>query len=126
MKGVVIEGLSLAKENEKMNILDFSSGDRNDFMLIKQNAGTVSGKHYHNGIEKNKNPEITLVISGKFELFCRDIKTQEEEKFLVTENTKISIYPEIYHEVRAISDIILLEYVSMAQAKNDTVKLKNK
>jgi hypothetical protein len=45
---------------------------------------------------------------------------------LVTENTKISIYPEIYHEVRAISDIILLEYVSMAQAKNDTVKLKNK
>lgn len=126
MKWVVIEGLSLAKENEKMNILDFSSWDRNDFMLIKQNAWTVSWKHYHNWIEKNKNPEITLVISWKFELFCRDIKTQEEEKFLVTENTKISIYPEIYHEVRAISDIILLEYVSMAQAKNDTVKLKNK
>lgn len=125
MNWVVIEKLELDKENEKGSILSFSSDDRTDFMLIKKKAWTVAWKHYHTWVEKNKNPEITLVVSGKFELYCRDLDTQEEISFIIDENTKISIYPNVYHEIRAITNIVLLEYVWFHQALNDTIKLDN-
>ncbi|MBT3814653.1 hypothetical protein HOE37_01540 [Candidatus Woesearchaeota archaeon] len=87
--------------------------------ILKRNKGTVSGHHYHTEKTKGKNPEVFVLISGKMELYVEDIKTKESQTHIIEENTLFEIPPYIYHEVKAITDFVALEFnVSMEDQTN--------
>lgn len=83
--------------------------DDEKWVILKLKKGAVAGEHYHKGTSKLKNPEVLVQICGKAEYFFKDIKTGKSEKLLVESPNIIKIKPNIYHEMRAIEDIILLE-----------------
>jgi len=106
---VKIEKVSIWKEDERGKVFDFPARASKYFIVIHRKAGTASGDHYHKGTTKSKSPEIFYFISGKAELFVRDIKTGEEQTFILDSGTKIEISPFIYHSFKALTDIIFLE-----------------
>jgi mannose-6-phosphate isomerase-like protein (cupin superfamily) len=86
------------------------TGNRDQTSVIERKEGSISGAHYHKGEIESKNPEKLILIKGVIELYVKDIDTGEEEKHELHENTAFEIPPRIYHEVRAKTDIILLEF----------------
>jgi len=107
---IKIELPGIFKEDERGTIYEFSTRPSSYFIVIYRKKGTVSGSHYHKGTIQSKNPEMFYLVSGEVELFVRDIKTGEEETHIIQEKTKIEVPPNIYHEWRAKTDIILLEF----------------
>lgn len=121
MKGVRIINLDLVKNDKRGSIFQFQNRDSSQLILVKRKKGTVSAAHYHTGKNKMKNPETVVFLDGKFEIILKNVKTLE--KFKKTYNTPImfKINPFIYHEIKAITDIILLDMNSIDD-DNDTIK----
>lgn len=92
--------------------------------ILKRNKGTVSGHHYHRGEAKGKNPETFVVIQGKIELYLENVKTNESQTLVIDENTLFEIPPYIYHEVKALTDFIALEFNFSEEDKEDTIEGK--
>jgi len=78
--------------------------------ILKRKKGTISGYHYHRGKTKSKNPETFVLIQGKIELYLEDVKTNETATYTIEENTLFEIPPYLYHEVKALTDFIALEF----------------
>ena len=106
---VKIEKASIFKKDKRGVTYDFTARPSSYFIVLYRKKGTVSGKHYHKGTIQSKSPETFYLASGTIELIVRDIRTGKEEKHTICEGTKIEIPPKIYHEVRAKTDILLLE-----------------
>lgn len=109
---ISIEKASIIKEDERGVSYDFSTRKSGYFIFIHRKKGTVSGNHYHKGTMVSKSPEIIYLVSGNAKLTVRDIRNNEEEVYSLTEATKIEIPPNIYHEVLAETDIILMEPIA--------------
>jgi oxalate decarboxylase/phosphoglucose isomerase-like protein (cupin superfamily) len=126
---VNLEQVLILKKDKRGTIYNFSTRESSYFIVLYREKGSVSGNHYHKGTIKSKVPEIFYLASGEIELLVRDIKTGKEERHIVQEKTKIEIPPYIYHEVKALTDIILLDFnVSKEDFKgyeSDSVKSKN-
>ena len=111
--------------SEKGNSFLVNNEGKPDISILKRNKGTVSGHHYHTGKSKSKNPETFVLLSGKIELYVEDIKTKESETIIIEENTQFEIPPYIYHEVKALTNFVALEFnVDNEDNKNDVVKGK--
>ncbi len=123
---VNLEKVSILKDDERGISCDFSARESGYFIVLYRKEGTVSGNHYHKGTIKSKSPETFYLASGKIELIVRDIETKEEEKYIIEEKTKFEIPPYIYHKVKALTDIILLELNTSKEDfegyEQDTVK----
>lgn len=109
-----MDGVKIFKlENEKNDEKGVSYKIKNIFSesinLYYRNSNVISGKHYHNGNNPFKNPEKLILIKGKCELYCKNLDTQEEEKFQIEAPIIWHISPRIYHEVRIIEDCIYIE-----------------
>jgi quercetin dioxygenase-like cupin family protein len=100
---------SIFQEDERGVTYDFIARPSSYFIVLNRKAGTVSGSHYHRGTIQSKSPETFYLMKGVFELFVRDTITGNEERYTLQEGTKLEIPPNTYHEVKAITDIILLE-----------------
>jgi hypothetical protein len=46
-------------------------------LIVFRKAGTVSGRHFHKGISKAKNPEIFLLLSGTTRVNWRNVNNNE-------------------------------------------------
>ncbi|MEK6843997.1 MAG: hypothetical protein AABX83_01075 [Nanoarchaeota archaeon] len=111
MKGVKINEL------EAVNLYDIrgftyewmKGGRCEQLTLCYRKADKISGNHYHKGKDISKNPETTLLISGKLKLIMCDGK-ETIEKIIEKEGTEIIICPDILHTYRAITDVVFLEY----------------
>lgn len=106
---VKITKASIFKKDKRGTTFDFTARPSSYFLSLHRKKGTTSGKHYHKGTIKSKLPETFYLASGTIELTVRDIETKKEERHIIHEDTKIEIPPKIYHEVRAKTDIVLLE-----------------
>jgi len=122
MKGVKIEKLNIVKENKKGIAFHFENRPCKKMLYVRRKKGTISGSHYHQGKSKMKNPEMLLFLSGKFEAYFKDLKSKEEMKVLLDYPAMIKISPNIYHEVKALTDITFIDMNSLEEGLEDTIK----
>jgi len=92
-----------------------------EWILVNLKKGTVGGQHYHQGIARLKNPEITVFVSGKIEYTLKDLANNKIEKFIVDSPKIIKIYPNVFHELRAIEESFFLEPYDDESEKNDII-----
>lgn len=121
MKGVKIINLDLVKSDDRGSIFQFQNRDSSKLLLVKRKKGTVSGGHYHTGENKLKDPETVIILDGKFEIVLKNVNTLKEFKKTYDTPIMLKIDPFIYHEIRAITDIILLDMNSIDD-DDDTIK----
>ena len=88
----------------------FTARQSKYFVIVTRKKGTVSGKHYHKGASKSKSPEIFYLIKGKARIILKDSASDKTEEHTIDENCLFEIPSRIYHEVHALTDIILLEF----------------
>ncbi len=107
---VSITKINPPREDDRGNAYFFDVRESTYIVVINRKQGTVSGVHYHKGNTKSKSPEIFYLAAGKIKLLARDIKTKQQEEYELEANHKIEVPANIYHEVHALTDIILIEF----------------
>lgn len=122
MEGVKIIDLDLVKSDEKGDMFEFENRNAPSMILIKRKKGTMSGAHYHTDENEWKNPETVILIEGKIELHLKNVKTGEEFKQVYDKPTKFKIDPFIYHAIKALTDIILIDMNSVKDDKLGRIK----
>ena len=83
-------------------------------------AGSINGKHFHKGLRPEKDPEILILLSGTAELFFQNLLTDQSETQHLSSPSAIHIYPWIWHELKAITDIQFVELNSLKAHEHDT------
>ncbi|MFH1276080.1 MAG: hypothetical protein ABIH82_03135 [Candidatus Woesearchaeota archaeon] len=121
MQGVKIIDLEVVKENEKGTTFQFENRQVPKVLLIKRKQGTISGKHYHTGKNPLKDPETFMILDGEAEVILKNIKTKEEFKEIYKKPVMFKLDPYVYHEIRALTDIIFIDMNSI-EDDDDTIK----
>ena len=103
---------------------ELENNRQTNMILCFRNEGTVSGRHYHTGISKNKDPEILFLLQGTIIFRWRGLQDTEIKEKTVIGPSKIIIPTFIWHELTAISNIIFMEMNSMEDGKQDVAKLE--
>ena len=111
--------------NEKGSTFQASTGDRSNFLAGYRKQGSLNGCHYHKGNSFEKNPEILFFMHGHAELYCKDLDSGEAYTYKLDEPKEIHIYPMVWHELKALTDIVFFEMNSLEAHKNDTFYEKN-
>jgi len=122
MEGVRIIELEKVKDDERGTIHQFSNREVSDLLLVKRNKGSVSAAHYHVGKSKEKDPETVVLLEGKAKIIFKNVKTGEHEEGSWEKPVKFLIDPFIYHEIHALTDVILLDMNSIGDDLEDTIK----
>lgn len=122
MDGVQITEIELVKNDERGKVFEFANIMTPRLILVDRIDGSVSGEHYHEGKIQTKNPEIVVLCKGTIELYTKNTKTGEKQRKILNAPCMVKIYPFIYHEAKALSDIILLEFNSLKEHEKDTIK----
>lgn len=122
MDGVAITALQEARPDERGKAFEFSIAERRGAMYITRKQGTISGRHYHLGKTNGKNPEVIIVLSGIAEFYAKDLKTKEEMTVVVESPARIEVSPFIWHELKALTDVSLLELSSLEEHSQDTLR----
>ena len=120
---VTISTISVKAIDERGALHYFNTDRTGEFLLVYRNAGTISGQHYHSGVSANKNPEDMLLVQGNIELHWKDIKSELEETIQVNAPSRVLIPAGIWHEVKALTDIVFIELNSLADGIEDTHRL---
>ena len=101
----------------------FSTNRTGEFLLVYRNAGTISGQHYHKGKSPGKNPEEMLLVQGSIEMEWKNLLTEEKGNLTIEAPSRVIIEANVWHEVKALTDIIFLELNSLAEGSEDTYRL---
>lgn len=121
---ITITKLEPFKNDKRGLAFDFELRESNYIVALYRNKGSISGLHYHKGAFKSKSPEIFYLAKGKIKLIVKDMNTNKQEEYIIDEYTKLEIPAMIYHEVHALTDIILIEFnCENDDYKSDTVKV---
>lgn len=122
MQGIKIQALHKIGENEKGATFSFNNLERNgDLVCGYRKAGSISGRHYHEGNSPQKNPELFIILHGEAELYARNLHTAEEIRETIKEPSLIEIHPFVWHEVKALTDFVFIELNTMQQHADDTI-----
>ena len=122
MEGVEIIDLDLVKQDDRGIIFQFQNRATDNVLLIKRKQWTISGRHYHTWANKMKDPETLVFLEGEFEMILKNIKTEETYIETFHRPVMFKISPFIYHEIKAITDIIMLD-MNGIDADDDTIKI---
>jgi len=120
---VIITPIDLKAADERGALHFFSTNRTGEFLLVYRNAGSVSGQHYHKGISAGKNPEDMLLVQGSATLHWKDLNTNQEETVELMAPTRVLIQPNVWHALKAITDIVFVELNSLADGSEDTYRL---
>lgn len=121
---VTITPLTLYAQHERGKTLLFDNQRTGEFILGYRVKDSISGRHYHKGLVKYKNPEILILVSGSIQLKTIDLETKNEQSVIIKEPSCIEISAMIWHEVLALTDCVFLEMNSIADCEADTHKLE--
>ncbi|MDP3093628.1 MAG: hypothetical protein Q8N16_02585 [bacterium] len=122
MEGVEIIKLKLVKKDARGSTFQFDNRNSSKLLLAKRKKGSVSGRHFHTGKSRMKNPETMVIIDGKFQIVLKNVKTGEQFRKTCASPVMFKIDPYIYHEVRALTDILLIDMNAINDDKGDTVR----
>ncbi len=101
----------------------FSTNRTGEFLLVYRKAGTISGQHYHKGKSAGKNPEEMLLVQGSIQMEWKNLFTEEKGNLTIEAPSRVIIEANVWHEVKALTDIIFLELNSLAEGSEDTYRL---
>ena len=101
----------------------FSTNRTGEFLLVYRNAGTISGQHYHKGKSPGKDPEEMLLVQGAIQMEWKNLLTEEKGNLTIEAPSRVIIEANVWHEVKAMTDIIFLELNSLAEGSEDTYRL---
>ena len=120
MKEIRISELHFVGENERGTTYEFKNKRIGVQLLGLRKAGSVNGRHYHAGRSIGKNPEVFILLSGEIELFARNLLTKEEIREEIKSPKIIEIEAFVWHEIKAITDIVFIEFNSIEEHAGDT------
>jgi hypothetical protein len=101
----------------------FSTNRTGEFLLVYRNAGTISGQHYHKGKSAGKNPEEMLLVQGSIQMEWKNLLTEEKGTLTIEAPSRVIIEANVWHEVKAKTDIIFIELNSLVEGSEDTYRL---
>ena len=101
----------------------FSTNRTGEFLLVYRKAGTISGQHYHKGKSPGKNPEEMLLVQGSITMNWKNLGTEEQGTITIEAPSRVIIKANVWHEVKALTDIIFLELNSLVEGSEDTYRL---
>jgi dTDP-4-dehydrorhamnose 3,5-epimerase-like enzyme len=120
---IAIQSFELRPGDDRGKTYVFENGRTGQFMLLYRNAGTVSGRHYHEGKVQYKNPEKLIFLQGTATIHWKDMEKEVTGSVVVESPAEVIIPPMMWHEVIAETDIIVLELNSIDDAATDTIKM---
>ena len=101
----------------------FSTNRTGEFLLVYRKAGTISGQHYHKGKSPGKNPEEMLLVQGSITMNWKNLGTEEQGTITIEAPSRVIIEANVWHEVKALTDIIFIELNSLVEGSEDTYRL---
>ena len=101
----------------------FSTNRTGEFLLVYRNAGTISGQHYHKGKSPGKNPEEMLLLQGSITMNWKNLQTNVSDTITIEAPSRVIIDANVWHEVKAMTDIIFIELNSLVEGSEDTYRL---
>jgi dTDP-4-dehydrorhamnose 3,5-epimerase-like enzyme len=101
----------------------FSTNRTGEFLLVYRKAGTISGQHYHKGKSPGKNPEEMLLVQGSIHMEWKNLLTEAKGNLTIEAPSRVIIEANVWHEVKALTDIIFIELNSLAEGSEDTYRL---
>ncbi len=95
-----------------------------NFILAYRKVNTSSGRHYHTGKSRHKDPEITYLLSGTVEMrwYRLDDKIMHRER--VEAPARIEIPVNIWHELWALTDCSFWEMNSIEDVREDSIRIE--
>ena len=101
----------------------FSTDRTGEFLLVYRKAGTISGQHYHKGKSPGKNPEEMLLVQGSITMNWKNLETNVSDTITIEAPSRVIIEANVWHEVKALTDIIFIELNSLVDGSEDTYRL---
>ncbi len=125
---ISVTQLNKIGEDERGATHYFSTDRTGEFIVAYRKAGSASGRHYHKGIAPHKNPEQIIIMQGEAIISWFDTRNghhAQRESIQVQAPAMIEIAPWAWHEVLAVTDIIVFELNGLEDAKHDTFRFTN-
>jgi tellurite resistance-related uncharacterized protein len=101
----------------------FSTNRTGEFLIVYRKAGSISGQHYHKGKSVGKNPEEMLLLQGSITMNWKNLETNITDTITIEAPSRVIIKANVWHEVKALTDIIFIELNSLAEGSEDTYRL---
>jgi quercetin dioxygenase-like cupin family protein len=120
---VTISKIEVKAIDERGALHYFSTNRSGEFLLVYRKAGSVSGQHYHTGKSAGKNPEEMLLVQGTLTMNWKNLGTGETGTVNIEAPSRVVIQANIWHEVKALTDIIFIELNSLVDGSEDTYRL---
>lgn len=120
---IEIQALTKIGEDERGTTHIFETDRTGEFIFSYRKAGSLSGRHFHKGLSKNKNPEKIILVSGEATLNWHHVNGNEKGCEKIIGPSLIHIYPNIWHELVADTDIIVFEMNALKDGQGDTFRL---
>lgn len=120
---ITITQLNKIGEDERGATHYFNTERTGEFIVAYRKAGSISGRHYHKGIAKQKNPEKIIIMQGHALLNWFEVNGNRKGVEKIIAPAMVEIAPWAWHEVIAETDMIVLELNGLNDAKEDTFRV---
>jgi hypothetical protein len=110
-------------EDERGATHYFNTNRTGQFIVAYRKAGSKSGDHYHKGFSAKKSPERIIIMNGSALLHWKDVRSDNKGEVHIVAPAMVEIDPWAWHQVVAVTDIIVFELNGLEDAKLDTFKL---
>jgi hypothetical protein len=106
-------------------ISEFRTKPTETYMLVRRPAGLGAlGNNLHRGLYRSKDPETVILIQGSLSITSRHPDRPEPTVVVITSTPqaphKLTIPRNVYHEVIAEVDSLLIEFSSVAEDTTDS------
>lgn len=106
-------------------ISEFRTKATKTYMLVRRPAASVKlGNNSHAGLFPSKDPETVVLVEGQLRIESRHPRRHEPEVVLITASmkhpAKLTVPRDLYHEVVAERDSILIEFSSLTEDTTDS------
>ncbi|MFH1788591.1 MAG: hypothetical protein ABH834_04350 [Candidatus Altiarchaeota archaeon] len=125
MNGLEIVKHAPSSEDDRGRITKYLLAEpAEEVVVVERKKGTVSGNHYHKGLDPSKNPESLYLVKGKVRFKAKNLETGEETEEVLEPLTEVRTYPRVYHRLEALQDCIFLEVNKKAGAHGDLFRME--
>lgn len=111
-------------EDERGATHFFDTDRTGQFIIAYRKQGSASGRHYHKGTAKQKNPEQIIIMQGEATVNWFDVQGTSKGAVKVIAPAMVQIQPWAWHEVIADTDIIVFELNALEDGKDDTYRIE--
>jgi hypothetical protein len=121
---ITIMPLEQIGQDERGGTFVFDTDRSGQLIVAHRKEGTVNGRHYHKGASPNKNPEELILMKGTVRVNWKNMLGEESGAASATGPARVVIPPNVWHEIIALTDFVMLELNSAEDGKGDTYRLE--